>query len=210
MPQKRSSPPIGRMTWGRAVPVLIICAVFDLVRAFFEFFWLLGPALGAVACTVAGSNTAIGSAVGTLAVGTACTTVAGIAGFFGVEVIGPFGIIMAMATGLAGWGTVTLILAITNPGIWKSNIWGWIWSIFALGVSEVPFLGTIPMLTITHWRLYVAQINHDKAALKQYKKEQAQVAVAASAIQERRVLAQMQSKATSENEEISEEVLEAA
>lgn len=175
MPQKRNNPPIGRMTWGRAIPVLIVCAVFDLVRMFFEFFWFFGPALAGLACTIAGSNTTLGSVVGTTATAAACSAAAGAVGFFGAVPIQAFGIIMAMATGLAGWGTIVLILTITNPGIWKSGAWAWGWSLLSLGVSEVPFLGTLPMLTITHARLYAGQIKHDKAALKKYQEERAQV-----------------------------------
>lgn len=169
------------MTWGRAIPVLIVCAVFDLARMFFEWFWFFGPALAAAACT-AGVNSALETSVlagltGKM-VAAGCTAAAGVAGFFGAGPIAAFGVVMAMAVGLFGWGTVTLILAITNPRIWQSNVWGWIWSIFALGISETPFLGTIPMLTITHLRLYTGQIKKDKAALKQYRKEQDKITAA--------------------------------
>ncbi len=157
------------MTWGKAAPVLVISAIFDAVRFMFEWFIFFGPALAAVACTVAGSNTAIGSAVGTLAVGTVCTAAAGVAGFFGIEVIGPFGIIMAMATGLAGWLTVGLILIMFNGRIFKENALGFAASLL---VSEIPFVGSIPAITIAVWRMYHHQIKLEKAALEKYEKEQ--------------------------------------
>lgn len=161
--------------------MLIVCAVFDVARGFFEFFWFFGPALAAVTCT-AGVNSAIGTSItaGVVGKGVAavCTAAAGAAGFFGAGPIAAFGVVMAMAVGLFGWGTVTLILAITNPKIWRSNVSGWIWSIFALGISETPFLGTVPMLTITHWRLYRGQIRADKAALKKYRQEQNKITAA--------------------------------
>lgn len=194
MPQKRNRPPIARMTWGRALPVLAICVVFDLIRFMFEWFVFFGPALAAIACT-AGVNNVLGTTIagmaGKLVAGT-CATGAGVLGFFGSGAIEAFGIVMAMAVGLAGWGTVTLILAIINPGIWKSNIWNWAWSLFALGVSEVPFLGTIPMLTITHWRLYMGQIKKDKEALKKYQREQEQVAATSRSIQRQQAAQLMQ------------------
>lgn len=176
MPQRRSDPPIGRMTWGRAVPVLIACVVFDALRMFFEWFWFFGPALAGVYCTAEGS-----AYVGTTVAGLVCGAGATVAGYFASPALTAFGVVMAMAVGLIGWGTVTLILAIINPRIWHSNVWGWVWSVFSLAISETPFLGTIPMLTITHWRLYVAQISKDKKGLLQYKKEQA-----ALQVQERR------------------------
>lgn len=164
--------------------MLIVCIIFDLVRGFFEFFWFFGPALAAVACT-AGVNDVIGASIATgfagKAVAAGCAAIAGVAGFFGAGPLTAFGVVMAMAVGLAGWGTVTLILAITNPRIWKSDVWNWAWSLFGLGIAEAPFLGTIPMLTITHIRLYAGQIHTDKAALKKYQKEQAKV----TAVQQR-------------------------
>ena len=191
MPQKNSKPPIGRMTWGRAVPVLVICVIFDAVRMFFEMFWFFGPALAGAICTVK-----VSGAIGTTAGGLVCGAGAAAVGYFGSPALITFGIIMAMTIGLVGWATVTLILAVTNPKIWASNIWGWAWSLFALGISEAPLLGTIPMLTITHWRLYIGQIRKDGAALKQYQKEQAQAAAVARSIQQQRLVEQMQAQAT--------------
>ncbi len=173
MPPNKSKPPIGQMTWGRALPVLVICALFDVIRFMFAWFVFFGPALAAFFCAIKLDGGAL--------VTSACVAGAGVVGFFGAGVIESFGLLMAMVVGLAGWAIVTLFLAVTNPRIWKSSVWGWIWSVSALGVSEIPFLGAIPMLTLTHWRLYVGQIRHDKAAIKKYEQEQAQARVTAAA-----------------------------
>ena len=40
MPQNRNNtepPPV--MTWGKAIPALVIAVIFDVARIFFEFFW---------------------------------------------------------------------------------------------------------------------------------------------------------------------------
>lgn len=190
MPQKISSPPIGRMTWGRALPVLVICVIFDVVRMFFEMFWFFGPALAGVICTAK-----VSAVVGTTVGGFVCGAGAVAVGYFSSPVLITFGIIMAMTVGLIGWGTVTLVIVIINPGLWKSNAWSWMWSLFALGISETPLLGTIPMLTITHVRLYAGQIKKDRAALKRYRKEQTQAAAAARSIQQQRLVEQMQAQA---------------
>ena len=50
------------MTWGKALPLLIVAGIFDVIRIFFEWFVFFGPALGAVACT-AGVNSVVGTTV---------------------------------------------------------------------------------------------------------------------------------------------------
>jgi len=175
------------MTWGRALPVLVVAVVFDLVRMFFEMFWVFGPALAAAYC---GAQVADVAVVGKL-LAAGCVAGAGAVGYFTAPALTTFGIIMAMTVGLFGWATVTLVLAVTNPRIWKSNVWSWIWSISALGVAEMPLLGTIPMLTIAHLRLYAGQIKGDRAALKRYRQEQEQVARAAATARSMREQAQL-------------------
>ena len=188
----KQKPPPEVMTWGRAAPVLALCVIFDALRLMFTFFIFFGPALAAVGCTI-GVNSVVGTTIAEMAgkvTAGVCAAGAGALGFFGSGVIETFGIIMAMAVGLLGWATVTLILVITNPRIWTSNAFSWIWSLCSLGVSEIPFVSTIPMLTITHWRLYLGQIRHDRAALKKYRTEQERVASIARSIKEQRLLAQ--------------------
>lgn len=185
MPPAPSGPP-PRMTWGRALPVLALCVIFDAIRLVFEQFWFFGPAFAAIGTSAFASQyvgSTIGSAVGA-AVGVG-------AGAFGGVALQAFGIIMAMAVGLFGWATVTLILYISNPRLFKADTWAWIWSLASLAISEVPFVGTLPMLTITHVRLYIGQMKRDKEALKKYTTEQAKVTafVRARQEQERRLAA---------------------
>jgi len=158
------------MTWGKAVPVLSVSVIFDALRIFFEWFVLFGPALGAVVCT-AGVNSAIGtsvSGVGGKIVTAGCTAVAGVLGFFGAGPIEAFGIVMAMAVGFLGWLVVGGILLGTNSRIFKENA---LWFIGSLLVSEIPFVGSIPAITISVWRMYGRQIKMEKAALAKWKKE---------------------------------------
>jgi len=217
MPQNESSPPIGQMTWGRAAPVLVICVIFDAMRMFFEWFWFLGPAVAGVVCSIWLNGHLQTWTAGLLGAKTAvavCGAGATVVGYFASPALTSFGIVMAMTVGLAGWGTVTLILAIINPSIWKSNIRGWAWSLFTLGIDELPLLGTIPMLTITHARLYAGQIRHDKAAIEKYKKQQEQVAAAARLAQQRRALERIQARDAqieqAEQEESDDEIPDGA
>src|SRR3989338_1929296 len=100
MPQNRvanDNRPPPAMTWGKAVPVLALCLVFDLLGLIFQFFWFFGPLLiGGVAGTWASGW--VGSTMGTT-VGTATVAVTG---FFGGVALGIFGVIMAIVVGFAG------------------------------------------------------------------------------------------------------------
>lgn len=174
MPQRRaSSEPPKVMTWPKASLVLVVALVFDLVRAFFTFFWFLGPALAAVYCTVTASD-ALSSwtfgLLGTGAAATICAAVAAGAAAAAVAVTAPFGVVMAMAIGFAGWLTIGGYLMITNARIFKEN---GIWFVASLAVSEVPFLDAIPALTLTLWRMYSRQIKLERAAMKKYREEKA-------------------------------------
>lgn len=152
------------MTWGKALPVIIVAVVFDALRFMFEWFIIFGPAIAAAACTAIGS-----SYVGTTISGVVCASGAAVGGFFGAAFIGPFGIVMAMATGLAGWLTIFIILMIFNERIFKENA---LWFAGSLLISEVPFVGSIPALSVVLWRMYHVQIKVEKAALKKFEKEQ--------------------------------------
>src|SRR3989344_216103 len=48
-----------------------------------------------------------------------------------------------------------------------------LWFGASLLVSEVPFVGSIPALTIVMWRMHHVQIKIEKEALKKWKKENA-------------------------------------
>lgn len=152
------------MTWGKALPVLILCGIFDTLRFMCEQLWLFGPALIGVVAGLATGSSFIGYVAGILGAGAELVT-------------GPtveiFGVVMAMAIGLAGWGTVGLILFMFNPRIFKENQANYLWVMLGLFVSEVPVVGSLPALTITIWRAYRTQIKKEKQELRKWEAEQA-------------------------------------
>ncbi len=158
------------MTWSKAAPMIVVAGVFDLVRIFFEMFWFFGPALVAVYCSMS-----VGDWVGSLwgLTEAACTTAAGIAGFYGAAITIPFGTTMAMATGLFGYLTLGLWILMKNPRIFIANASGSLWLAGSFGVSVVPLIGAIPAFSLVLWRLYRTQIHVEKAALKKWEKEHA-------------------------------------
>src|SRR3989344_7238807 len=102
MPQRRNSAPPEVMTWKKASPFLIGAAVVDALRAFFHFFWFFGPAVAIFYCTLSVSERLSSWTLGLLGTKTAfaaCTAGGAAVGAAGVEIIGPFGVIMAGATG---------------------------------------------------------------------------------------------------------------
>lgn len=153
------------MSWGKAIPVLVLCIIFDALRFMFEMFWFFGPALVAVFCTIK-----VGEVVGTTIGGLACGATAGTVGFFGFGVLETFGVVMAMVTGLAGWLVIGLILVMFNGRIFKENA---LWFAGSLLISEVPIVGAVPAITIVVWKMYGTQIRIEKAEMARWKKEQA-------------------------------------
>lgn len=159
------------MTWTRAAPVLAVSAVFDAFRLIFEMFWFFGPALAALYCTIKASGALEAWTFGLLGTNTAalaCAAGAGAIGAMGVGIIAPFGVVMAMATGLAGWLTVGITLLVTNGRIFKENA---LWFAGGLLVSEIPIVGSIPAITLVVWKMYRTQIRIEKEALKKFEKE---------------------------------------
>ncbi len=208
-PRNNKKPP-EVMTWGKATPALVISVIFDALRLMFEMFWFFGPALAAVICTVKAGGSSVAGGV--------CTLVAGAAGFFGAGAIETFGVVMAMATGLAGWLTVGLVLMIFNGRIFKENA---IWFAGSLLVSETPIIGSVPALTITVWRMHSNQIRIEKEAYKKWEKENADAQaqernrqnaqlMQARAAQQEAANDAMYEQSQATNEEILESVREAA
>lgn len=144
------------MTMSKAAPVLVLCVVFDGMRLFFNWFWLLGPAVAAGACATFDYQI----------VQAAC--VAGVAaiGFYGSAVLIAFGTIMALAVAVAGWLIVSLVVVSTNFRLLRENAQAALLSLVGLGTSLVPFIGALPALTGTAWHLYRTQIKHDKKKLQ--------------------------------------------
>lgn len=187
MPQRRNSagpPPM--MTWGTAIPVIVVAFTFDLVRIFFEWFWFFGPALGAVACT-AGVNSTVGASTGGLvgnAVATVCTAGAVALGAVFSESTIAFGVVMAEAVALIGWLTIGLWAFTTNQRMFKENgedAMHVVLLYLSILISFIPILGTAPTVGMITYRFYKFQIKIEKAALKKYEEEQG-----ATQLQERR------------------------
>ena len=174
MSLNKSSPP-HTMTWGRALPMLVLCGVFDGVRAFFSLFWFFGPAIAALYCT-SSVNSVAGTSVAESAgkvTGALCTTAAVKAGAVLSPALVTFGIIMAMAVGLLGWMTVYVRLLTHNPKIFKVGGGSVLTLLLGLCLAELPFLSALPSLTLSVGRLYRAQIKREKAELKEWEQEQA-------------------------------------
>jgi hypothetical protein len=92
MPPKSNPPPV--MTWGKASLVLLLAVFFDIARAFFQFFWLFGPALaGAICAYWTGGSSASMFGCGTAAAGV---------GIVGAGPLAAFGVMMSMAVGRPG------------------------------------------------------------------------------------------------------------
>lgn len=149
------------MTWPKAAPVLIVAVIFDAVRFMFTWLIFFGPAFVGLIC---------GVATGSATVGAVCTVGAGAASLMGAAAVEAFGIMMAMATGFAGWLVVLIILFISNGRIFKENA---LWFGASLLMSEVPFLNSLPALTFTMWKMHRTQIRVEKAALKKFNEEHA-------------------------------------
>lgn len=169
MPQGNNNPaPPEVMTWGRAAPVIIGAAVFDVLGLMFEGLVFFGPALVGAYCAttvggvwVIGKLLAAGCAAGAIAAGTAAS----------VALIG-FGEMMAIAIGLVGWLAVGLYLAMTNRRIFKENT---LWFAGSLLLTEIPLLGALPFVSFIVWRMYSRQIRTEEAALKEWEKKQAAI-----------------------------------
>ncbi|TSA43984.1 hypothetical protein D4R49_01135 [bacterium] len=189
MPQNKNSQKPEVMTWGKAAPVLIFAGIFDLIRMFFEMFWLLGPVTAGILCTVK-VNDAIGASVtGTVGkvVAGACTAGAATFGALGMPWIETFGIIMADAFGLIAFLVLGFWIVMKNPRIFKANASAWLWMTGSLGVSVIPLIGTLPAFFVVLRMLYSRQIKVEKAALARWEKENA-----AAQLRERQRQQQMQ------------------
>lgn len=210
MPQNRNSAkPPEAMTWGKAMPMIVVAGVFDLVRIFFEMFWFFGPALVAAYCSMQASDW-VGHLWGLTEA--ACTAAAGAAGFYGAAVTIPFGTTMAMATGLFGYLTIGLWILMRNPRIFIANASGSLWLAGSFGVSVVPLVGAIPAFSFVLWRLYRTQIHVEKAALKKWEKEHAAAKRQERERQQAAALMRMQQAAANDEQydEVSGETRRAA
>ncbi|MBI4086683.1 hypothetical protein HY416_01725 [Candidatus Kaiserbacteria bacterium] len=155
------------MTWSKATPALVISGIFDALRLMFVGFIFFGPALAGLYCDYKVSDW-IGPAFGLTTAG--CAAGAATLGFFGAPAFMAFGTVMAMATGFAGWLAVGLILLMFNSRIFKENA---LWFVGSLLFSEIPFIGAIPAITVSVWKMHSHQIKTEKEAYKKWQKENA-------------------------------------
>jgi hypothetical protein len=177
------------MTWPRATPILVLCALLDITRAFFSLFWLLGPAVAAAAC--ASQSGVVSDVLGTGVTTALCTAAAAGVGFYLSPELFAFGTFVAMLLGLIGWMGVWLFLALNNPRIFKENAVTLIRLIGTLGIMELPFVGSLPALTFNTLHLYRVQIRHDKKRLLEWKQsESARIAQERQAIRTRELMLQ--------------------
>lgn len=163
------------MTWWKASPVLALCVLFDVARAFFQWFWFFGPALAAATCTAKWSSTVSTYSGGLLGPKTAaliCGSGAVGAGVFAFGPMAALGTVMAFSIALIGWLTIGLILLLFNARIFKEN---GLWFVASLGTSIIPFIGSIPFMTIFIGKMYYTQIKIEKRAFKKWQNDQAAV-----------------------------------
>lgn len=160
MPPKSNPPPV--MTWGKASLVLLLAVFFDIARAFFQFFWLFGPALAAAICSYWSGGSLI-STVG-------CSVAASGAGVLGAGPLAAFGVMMSMAVGFAGFLVLGITILFSNPRLLQEKS-GALWLAGSFALGEIPFIGAIPSFTLTLIRLYRAQIRSDKEKLKKFQEE---------------------------------------
>lgn len=185
-----TSEPPSVMTKSKAAPIVIVAFAFDLVRGFFHLFWFFGPALAALYCTMHVSETLAGWTFGLLGTKTAaiaCSSAATVIGAAAVEATAPIGVVMADAVGLIAFLSIGLWIVMTNIRILKAIKSAPLQFAGAFAVSEVPFIGAIPVFGIILCRLYGAQIRTDKVAYAKWEKETAD-----ARLQERNRQAQIQ------------------
>jgi len=157
------------MTWAKAAPALVVAGIFDALRYFFLSFWFFGPALASIFCTI-GINSFLGttlaSVVGkTVALG--CGTAAGAAVYFGAPIIASFGTTMAISVGFMGWLIAVVIILGTDTRTFGENPFAVLWILEGIGAS----------VFIMSWNVYKTQIKKERAALKKYKEEQAELQI---------------------------------
>ncbi len=181
MSRKRSnSEPPETMTWPRAIPIIVVAIILDLLRALFEMLWFFGPAIAALACTGL-VNGALGTSIAATAgkvVAASCTSAAAVAGFFGIETTETIGVIMADAVGFVGFLILLFWIVKANPRLLKVGATSWLSG--GLGISVIPFIGTFPIFSVLLFKLYQRQIQVETATLKSWEQERA-----AEQIQER-------------------------
>ena len=157
MPRRINKPP-EVMTWAKAMPILVISAIFDVLRLFSANIWFFGPAFATLYCTAKASG-----AIGTTAAGFLCSTVAGGIGYVGSPAFATFGIMLAMVVGFFGWLTATFAILATDRRVLGENPFAVLWLFEGLGAS----------ILVMVWGVYRTQIKKEQEILKKYTAENA-------------------------------------
>jgi hypothetical protein len=163
-------PPPPVMTWRKALPVLAVALVSDLLRLFFHMFWFFGPALFAIYCTHTASGW-VSSLAGLTAF--ACSLGAVAAGSALVAVTAPIGVIMATAVGFIAFLVLGFWIVSSNMRLFKTAATAPAYFVGAFAFGEIPFLGALPVFTFVIWKLYKTQIQVEQLALETWEKEHA-------------------------------------
>ena len=170
------------MTWRRATPVFILAIIFDVLRGFFAFFWLFGPALAFMYC-----DWKVGQYLWSGAASLVCSAGAGILGISAFAILAPFGAVMAMAVGFIGFLALFGTVFLSNRRIFHDEPISIIEILGGFALSEVPLLDAIPVFTFLIWRLYGKQIKKDAKKLQEWNKQYA----AAMAVRDQEIAGQI-------------------
>ncbi len=209
MPRNNNKPEPEVMTWRKAMPILIVCFLFDALRFFFNMFWFFGPALAGVLCTVVGSSYLPGDA-GTYVAGGVCSVAAVAAGVVAVKATTAFGVVMAMAVGLIGWLTVLLMQILNNINIFKENFAMLLRFAVGLLIGVTPIISALPALTTVNIVMFHIQIKKGKEAHKKWEEETADARAReqqqrAQQAQQSQQMQQTQAEQIAEQEETQQE-----
>ncbi|MDD3531622.1 MAG: hypothetical protein PHV99_03485 [Candidatus Pacebacteria bacterium] len=200
MPQNRlsSNPPRVSSRW-EATPILAAFIVLDLLRAFFQFFWFFGPALAASACITAVNN-AVGVTAADIAgklVAAGCAA-AGIAGGTAASAFTtPFGLLMADAIGFVSFLSFKL-WTLMNSRVRNVQKTMMLWQMGGFLLSEVPFIGALPVYSPLVWFLYGRVIQTEKKELKKWE-------AATAAARQKQEAQRMQVQAAQQQQALQEE-----
>lgn len=146
------------MTWTKALPALLIAGVFDALRYFFALFWITGPALigGVVAQKASG---VLGAKLALVLGGAAGAA----AGYYGAPVFVTLGAVMSIVVVILGLLTLLVFLLISNPRIFKRDMFYLPWILF----------GIVASLLFTTWKLHRTQIRKERATLAAWRSRHA-------------------------------------
>ncbi len=185
------------MTWAKAAPALLISFIFDALRFACDFLWFLGPII-----LGAGTSSAVSSATGSQAVGHAVGVITTGLSALGMPFFIALGTILSMVVGILGWFVLLFVIVLTNVRLVKDMFRNPAYFLLSLGITQVPFLNTIPSLTISTTRLYRQQMKKERAALAAWRSAQA---TQATGIAEAQALRAAQLRAAYEQELVDEE-----